>query len=117
MTAKNAFDLTMGQLPSNRKASSRKKDGTESARAKERAFVESAATHSLPKDNNRYPGWEQKDPEERRVKGINVKFNEHELGLLHAFSKLDKRSVQYTITEYLMPAVRAAYERSKATND
>ena len=109
MDDKNVFPL--GKIPSNKKrdpaaapvAAAPARAPVEPTPA-ERDFVEAARTHSVPAP--RMPDWQTLDPEERCTRGINVRFNDYELGLLHRLAKLQDRSVHQTIKRRLIPAAR-----------
>jgi len=102
---KNVF--TLGQLPSNKKraaaSAATSRPAAEPAGSAERQFVEAARTHTVPAAE-KHADWQSLDPEERLTRGINVRFNDYELGLLRHLADLQDRSIHQTLKRLLIPA-------------
>lgn len=115
---KNVFAL--GNLPSNKKralaSTGTPRPVAEPAGSAERQFVEAARTHTVPAPEKR-ADWKSLDPAERLTRGINVRFNEYELGLLHHLADLQDRSVHQTIKRLLIPAALELLQQLEAEQD
>lgn len=102
---KNVFAL--GKIPSNKQKAAAgapaPKLAPEATPAMEREFVEAARTHSVPVPRQALE-WQSLDPEQQPTRGINVRFNEYELGLLRYLAERQDRSVHKIIKRLLIPA-------------
>ena len=111
---KNVFAL--GKIPSNKAKAPIATNSAHSAyrstvpaAAAEREFVEAAKTHTVPA-SKLLPDWRAFDPEDRPTRGINVRFNEHELAMLRHIASAQGRSIHQVIKRLLVPAARKAVE-------
>lgn len=110
---KNVFPLGKMALPSNKARADRSPITAAPALAPTRAaeaFVEGSRTHSVPVPSGPSPDWRNLDPKERATRGVNVRFNDYELGLLHHLARASDRSLQYTIKQLLMAAARDTFD-------
>jgi hypothetical protein len=118
MDDKNVFPL--GKIPSNKKlataAAPMARLVAEPAASAERQFVEAARTHTVPAPEKR-ADWQSLDAQERPTRGINVRFNEYELGLLHHLAELQGRSVHQTIKRLLIPAALELLQQLEAEQE
>lgn len=115
---KNVFAL--GKIPSDKQRSTGSavaaRTAPEPVAAAERQFVEAARSHTVPVPE-RVTDWESMDPEVRPTRGINVRFNEYELGLLHRLADLQDRSVHQTIKRLLIPAAHQLRDELESERD
>jgi len=104
--SKNLFSLS--KIPSNKaKREAPVETVAVGATETEREFIEAAKTHTVPRAQPE-PDFRSLDPEERPTRGINLRFNDYELGMLRYLAKVDDRSLQQTIKRLLMPAAHRA---------
>jgi hypothetical protein len=118
MTDKNVF--TLGKIPSNKQragaSTATVRTAAEPVAAAEREFVEAARSHTVPAPE-KISDWESLDPADRPTRGINVRFNDYELGLLHHVAKLQDRSVCQTIKRLLIPAAHQLRDELELERD
>ncbi|HKO89903.1 MAG TPA: hypothetical protein VJU61_02050, partial [Polyangiaceae bacterium] len=73
-------------------------------------------SHTVPAPE-KFANWESLDPAERLTRGINVRFNEYELGLLHRVTELQDRSVHQSIKRLLIPAALELVRQLESERD
>jgi hypothetical protein len=108
---KNVFPLS--KIPSNKTRTLREHEGayaaSSPATAAEREFIDAAKTHTVP-TSKVLPDWRAFDPDDKPTRGINVRFNEHELVMLRHIARAQGRSIHQVIKRLLVPAARKELE-------